>query len=126
MSGNNHTRYYGHTNNLTKRLNEHLKGRVQSTRDKQPIELVYYKEFNSRSEAFKREMQFKNGKTREKTIEKLINSFPKTKCQGFISHSDLPVNQKATPATVGYPTWCPIKAWMNGFRFRVSPHGGTL
>ncbi|MBL7197961.1 MAG: GIY-YIG nuclease family protein [Candidatus Omnitrophica bacterium] len=85
LSGNNHIRYYGHTNNLTKRLNEHLKGRVQSTRDKQPIELIYYKEFNSRSEAFKREIQFKNGKTRKKTIEKLINSFPKTKCQGFNS-----------------------------------------
>jgi len=28
----------------------------------------------------------------------------------------LPMNQKATP----------VKAWMNGLRFRVPPHGGIL
>ncbi len=79
------TKYYGHTNNLTERLNDHIKGRVFFTKDKKP-ELVYYKEFDSRSEAFRTERQFKNGKTRKETIEKLINSFPKTKCQGFNSH----------------------------------------
>ena len=52
-------------------------------------ELVYYEEFDLRSGAFKREMQFKNGKTRKSTIEQLINDFPKSKCQGFNSHSDL-------------------------------------
>ena len=83
---NGGTKYYGHTNNLTRRLVEHSKGRVCSTKNKQPVKLVYYEEFNSRSEAFEREMQFKNGKTRKETIEKLINSFPKAKCQGFNSH----------------------------------------
>ena len=82
---NDETKYYGHTNNLVERIKDHIKGRVYSTRNKQP-RLVYYEEFNSRSEAFKREMQFKNGKTRKKTIEKLIRSFPKAKCQGFNSH----------------------------------------
>ncbi len=82
---NDGSRYYGHTSNLPKRLIEHNKGRVFSTKDKQP-KLVYYEEFNSRSEAFMREMQFKNGKTRKETIEKLIASFPKAKCQGFNSH----------------------------------------
>jgi threonine-phosphate decarboxylase len=38
-------------------------------------------------QAFKREMQFKNGKTRRTTIEKLIRSFPKAKCQGFNSQT---------------------------------------
>ena len=83
------TRYYGHSDNLSRRLKEHSKGKVYSTRNKRPVELIYYQECNSRSEAFKREMQFKNGMTRKKTIEKLINSFPRTKCQGFNSHSDL-------------------------------------
>ena len=64
---------------------EHAKGRVYSTKNKQP-ELVYYEELNSRSEAFRREAQFKNGKTRKKTIEELIDSFPKAKCQGFNSY----------------------------------------
>ena len=82
---NDGTKYYGHTTNLIKRLMEHAKGRVYSTKNKQP-ELVYYEELNSRSEAFRREAQFKNGKTRKKTIEELIDSFPKAKCQGFNSY----------------------------------------
>jgi len=81
---NDRTKYYGHTNNLTKRFKEHRRGFVHSTRDKQP-ELVYCEEFTTRSEAFMREKQFKNGKTRRKTIEKLIASFPRAKCQGFNS-----------------------------------------
>lgn len=52
------TKYYGHTNNLIEHIKDHIRGRVCSTRNKQP-ELVYYEEFNSRSQAFKREMQFK-------------------------------------------------------------------
>ncbi|MBC8474011.1 MAG: GIY-YIG nuclease family protein [Candidatus Omnitrophica bacterium] len=80
------TRYYGHTNNIKVRLSEHLKGKVYFTRNKLPVKLVYYEEFSSRSEAFRREKQFKNGKTRKETIEKLINSFPMAKCQGFNSH----------------------------------------
>lgn len=83
---NDDTKYYGHTNNLAERLVDHLKGQVRFAKYKRPVELVYYEEFNSRSEAFKREMQFKNGKTRKGTIEKLISSFPKAKCQGFNSH----------------------------------------
>ena len=82
---NDGTRYYGYTKNLQVRLNAHTKGRVNSTRRKRPVELVYFEECDSRSEAFGREMQFKNRKTRKTTIEKLINSFPMAKCQGFNS-----------------------------------------
>ena len=82
---NNGSRYYGHTNNLPKRLKAHRKGRVISTKLKRPITLVYYKEFSSRSEAYRREMQFKNGRTRKNVIERLIKSFDKEKCQGFNS-----------------------------------------
>jgi len=39
----------------------------------------YFEEFSSRSEAFRREIQCKNGKTRKKTIDKLIVGFPKRK-----------------------------------------------
>lgn len=83
---NNRTKYYGHTNDLSRRLKDHIKGRVYFTRNKQP-ELLYFKEFNSHSEAFKYEMRLKNGKTRKKTIEKLIKLFPKAKCQGFNSRN---------------------------------------
>ena len=83
------TKYYGHTGDLVQRLSRHSKGGVKSTRNKLPLELVYYEELNSRSEAYRRELQFKNGKTRKETIEKLIESFPKAKCQGFNSRNNL-------------------------------------
>ncbi|MBI5145407.1 MAG: GIY-YIG nuclease family protein [Candidatus Omnitrophica bacterium] len=85
---NDGTKYYGHTNNLIERIKDHIGGRVCYTKNKQP-ELVYYEEFDSRSKAFECEMQFKNGKTRKKSIEKLITSFPKAKCQGFNSQTAL-------------------------------------
>ena len=79
------SRYYGHTDNLFRRLTEHQKGEVWSTRNKRPLTLVYYEEYHSRAEVCRREMQFKNGRTRKETIEKLIDSFPQAKCQGFDS-----------------------------------------
>ena len=82
-------RYYGSTNNLSKRLRMHSEGHVVSTRKKRPVRLVYYEEFHSYQETLKREIQFKNGRTRKETIEKLIDSFPAAKCQGFNSYSDL-------------------------------------
>ena len=59
---NDKTKYYGHSDNLSRRLKEHSKRKVYSTKNKRPVELSYYQECNSRSEAFRREMQFKNGK----------------------------------------------------------------
>ena len=49
------TKYYGQTNNLIERLIEHSKGHVWSTKNKRPIELIYYEELNTRSEALRRE-----------------------------------------------------------------------
>ena len=83
------SRYYGHTADLCNRLSEHRKGFVKSTKDKNPVEIIYFEEKNTRSEAFKREMQFKNGKTRKTTIERLIKTFSQAKCQGLNSASDL-------------------------------------
>ncbi len=85
LEGNNSKRYYGHTNDLTKRFVKHSRGQVKSTKYMRPVKLVYYEEFDTRSQAYKREMQFKNGKTRKGTIEKLIKLFPEAKCQGFNS-----------------------------------------
>jgi putative endonuclease len=80
-------RYYGHTNNLSNRLTEHCKGKVRFTGNKLPVSLVYYEELKTRSDAFKRETQLKNGKTRKEALEKLIKAFPKAKCQGFNSQT---------------------------------------
>jgi len=87
---NNKHQYYGHTQNIAQRLKEHRKGKVRPTKSRKPLELVYFEEFSSRSEAFRREMQCKNGKTRKKTIDKLILGFPEEKCQGFNSQAASP------------------------------------
>ncbi len=82
---NNDSKYYGHTNNLAKRFALHAKGHVISTRQKRPVKLVYFEECETRSQAFNREMQFKNGRTRKKTMDRLIASFLQEKCQGLNS-----------------------------------------
>jgi len=86
LARNDNTKYYGHTNNLKRRVKDHSSGKVASTKNKRPIQLVYFEELSTRSEAFRREQQFKDGKTRKEKIQNLINSFPREKCQGFNSH----------------------------------------
>ncbi|MBT3301707.1 MAG: GIY-YIG nuclease family protein [Bacteroidetes bacterium] len=52
--------YYGHTNNLEKRLKKHNSGQVKSTKHRLPFEIHYSEEFNTKSEAFRRELFFKS------------------------------------------------------------------
>ena len=52
--------YIGYTSNLERRLEEHNSGRQRSTRHRVPFELVYYEEYESKSEAMKRERQLKS------------------------------------------------------------------
>ncbi len=53
------TYYYGSTGSLEKRLKRHNNGLVRSTKSKKPWMLHYFEEFDSRAEAFRREMFFK-------------------------------------------------------------------
>ena len=69
----NNSYYIGSSNNIKKRLIAHNKGRSKYTRNKVPYELVYKKEFNSRSEAYKYEMKLKSLKKR-KSLENIINN----------------------------------------------------
>ncbi|WP_350097571.1 GIY-YIG nuclease family protein [Imperialibacter sp.] len=50
------THYYGHSNNLLERLKKHNGGKVRSTKAKRPWRILYYEEFETKSEAYKREM----------------------------------------------------------------------
>ena len=52
--------YYGSTSDLTKRLVKHNKGDVRATKARRPLEVIYFEEFDSRSEAFMREHFFKS------------------------------------------------------------------
>ncbi len=54
------TYYYGHTKDLKNRLDSHNKGRVRSTKAKRPWKVFYFEAFESKSEAYKREMFFKS------------------------------------------------------------------
>lgn len=52
--------YTGYTDDIEKRLNKHNKGIASKyTRSRLPVELVYYEEFSTKSEAMKREAAIK-------------------------------------------------------------------
>ena len=53
------TYYYGSTVNIHKRLEEHYAGKVRYTKGRRPWILHYYEEFETRSDARKRERFFK-------------------------------------------------------------------
>jgi len=63
----------GHTRDLPNRLQEHLNGRVPSTRHRGPWKLFYSEEFSTRSEASRRERQVKQMKSRS-WIEQLARA----------------------------------------------------
>ena len=59
-SVNNGNHYYGSCENLESRLKRHNDGKVRSTKSKKPWNLIYFEEFPTRSEAYKRELFFKS------------------------------------------------------------------
>jgi putative endonuclease len=52
--------YYGSCENIQIRLTMHNQGKVRSTKSRIPFIVVYKEEFNTRSEAQKREYYFKS------------------------------------------------------------------
>lgn len=62
------TLYTGYTNDLTNRLKAHNNGNgAKYTRGRLPVELVYFEQYESKSEAMKREYSIKQ-LTREEKI----------------------------------------------------------
>ena len=59
-SQKDNTHYYGSTSNLETRLKYHNQGKVRYTKGRKPWLLHYYEEFETRSEAVKRELFFKS------------------------------------------------------------------
>lgn len=60
-SGNDKHLYIGYTNDLKKRILEHQKGGVFSTRGRLPLRLVYYEACLDKYKALRREAYFKTG-----------------------------------------------------------------
>ena len=52
--------YYGSTNDLEKRISQHNNGQMKYTKGRRPWILHYFEEFDTRSEAQKREYFFKS------------------------------------------------------------------
>ncbi len=71
LKNNKKFSYVGYTNNLKKRINLHNAGKgAKFTRGKK-WKLVYYEEYDSKSEAMKKEFKLKkNYKLRKKIIKK--------------------------------------------------------
>ncbi|MEX2014187.1 MAG: GIY-YIG nuclease family protein [Parcubacteria group bacterium] len=61
QSKKDHKLYYGLTKDLRKRLDQHNKGLVSSTKTRLPIELIYFEEATNLSAARSKERYFKSG-----------------------------------------------------------------
>lgn len=53
--------YIGSTHNLGERLEAHNQGSVESTKNRRPLELIYYEASTGKQKAEKREKYFKTG-----------------------------------------------------------------
>ncbi|OGC51691.1 hypothetical protein A2982_03410 [candidate division WWE3 bacterium RIFCSPLOWO2_01_FULL_39_13] len=62
--------YYGYTNNLDRRMLEHLNGQVRTTRGQKPV-LIYFECYKKKFEAERREKFIKSGRGREQIKKKL-------------------------------------------------------
>jgi len=65
--------YIGQTGCLEKRLRAHHDGRVRSTKNRRPLELVFKEEFKSRAQAIFKEREIKSmsGKVFKDTLRRL-------------------------------------------------------
>lgn len=70
--------YKGYTDNLKRRFREHNQGLVDATRNKRPIELIYYEAYQNKSDAVKRERYFKTGWGRD-YVKKILANYLKNK-----------------------------------------------
>jgi len=76
-------RYYGCTDDLSQRLAEHQTGRARWTTSRRPVRLVYFEACETLAQARRRERSFKNGRTRRKTLDRLIAESPPDRLAPF-------------------------------------------
>ncbi len=61
--------YIGQTQNIQQRLDYHNNGRVKSTRYKRPWIIFFYKQYDTRSEAYQQEQKLKSWKNKHRVIQ---------------------------------------------------------
>lgn len=69
--------YVGYTNNLKRRLSQHSKGEVTSTKNRRPFELIHYEYFINDTDAKAREVFLKSGAGHSQLGNILKNTYPK-------------------------------------------------
>jgi len=68
--------YIGSSKDLNDRyFNQHLKGKVKSTKSRRPLTLIYFEEFDNYKSAFRREKYLKTGIAREWIKENILKNF---------------------------------------------------
>ena len=65
--------YTGFTGNLKKRLSEHNGGGVTSTKNRRPLELIYYEAYKEKENALKREKFLKTTKGKLQLRKQVIS-----------------------------------------------------
>lgn len=66
--------YIGYTNELSKRLKQHNKGKTKSLRSKLPLDLIYYEVYFDKIIARKREIQLKKSWNEKEIILKRLKN----------------------------------------------------
>jgi putative endonuclease len=66
-------KYVGSTEDLRKRIQEHNKGKVVSTKASRPWKIIYYEAFELKHDARREELFLKTGKGRERIRWLLTN-----------------------------------------------------
>jgi len=72
--------YTGFTDNLSRRIKEHQRGLVESTKDRQPLKLLYFEGYLDKKSAMSREKYLKTGWGRnylQKVVKDFVNNNPK-------------------------------------------------
>lgn len=70
--------YIGFTNNLKRRLKQHVNGEVESTKNRRPLKLIHYEYFVNKADGEAREEFLKSGYGHEqlrKILKKTFKSF---------------------------------------------------
>jgi len=66
--------YIGYSSDLKQRLEEHSRGIVMSTKNRRPMELIYYEAYRAEKDAGVREIFLKTGQGREFISKNIIYS----------------------------------------------------
>ena len=67
--------YYGYTENLKSRIEQHNKGKVESTKYRRPLKLIYFEGCLNKKDAIKREKYLKTYYGKMFLKKRLLNSY---------------------------------------------------